>query len=76
MFGADHYTRSVLTPLIRIRTEPARREGLDRNERRGRMVNVFNRGVRQRVRAAAATATGEFESAVLSRAASRPIRAD
>ena len=54
-----------LTLLIKIRTEQSRREGLDRNERRGRILNVFNRGVRQRARTAAATATGEFESVVL-----------
>jgi hypothetical protein len=55
----------LLALLIQIRTEPARREGLDRNERRGRILDVFNRGVRQRARTAAATATGEFESVVL-----------
>jgi hypothetical protein len=58
----------MLALLIQIRTEPARREGLDRNERRGRILDVFNRGVRQRARAAAATATGEFESVVLATA--------
>ena len=62
--------RSHVALLIQIRTEPARREGLDRNERRGRILDVFNRGVRQRAGTAAATATGEFESVVLrSRAA-------
>jgi hypothetical protein len=51
--------------LFAIRTEPARREGLDRNERRGRILDVFNRGARQRARAAAASATGEFQTVVL-----------
>jgi hypothetical protein len=57
-----------LTLLIEIRTEPARREDPDRNERRGRILDVFDRGVRRRAGAAAATATGEFQSVVLSRA--------
>ena len=43
-------------------------EGLDRNERRGRILDVFNCGVRQRTRTAAARATGEFEPVVLARA--------
>jgi hypothetical protein len=45
--------RTSLALPIGIRTEPARREGHDRNERRGRILDVFNRGVRRRARAAA-----------------------
>ena len=51
--------------LFEIRTEPARREGPDRNERRGRILDVFDRGVRRRAGAAAATATGESQTVVL-----------
>jgi hypothetical protein len=54
-----------LALLIEIRAEPARREGPDRNERRGRILDVFDRGVRRREGAAAASATGEFQSVVL-----------
>jgi hypothetical protein len=64
-----------LALLIEIRTEPARREDPDRNERRGRILDVFDRGVRRRAGAAAATATGEFQSVVLgaSTSAAKPI---
>jgi hypothetical protein len=51
--------------LIEIRTEPSRREGSDRNERRRSILDVFDRGVRRRAGSAAATATGEFQSVVL-----------
>jgi len=54
-----------LALLIEIRTEPSRRDGPDRNERRGRILDVFDRGVRRWVGSAAATATGEFQSVVL-----------
>jgi hypothetical protein len=54
-----------VTLLIEIRTEPTRREGPDRNEQRGRILDVFDRGVRRRAGSAAATATGEFQSGVL-----------
>jgi len=37
----------------------------DRNERRGRILEVFDRGARPRARSGAATATGEFQSVVL-----------
>jgi hypothetical protein len=57
--------RARLALLIEIRTEPARREDPDRNERRGRILDVFDRGVRRRAGAATATATGEFQSVVL-----------
>jgi hypothetical protein len=56
---------SRLALLIGIRTEPAHRECPDRNERRGRILDVFDRGVRRRAGHAAATATGEFQSVVL-----------
>jgi hypothetical protein len=56
---------SCLALLIGIRTEPTRREGPDRDERRGRILDVFDRGVRRRARTAAASATGEFQSVVL-----------
>jgi multidrug efflux system outer membrane protein len=61
-----------LTLLIEIRTEPARREGPGRNERRGRILDVFDRGVRRRAGHAAATATGEFQSVVLAKRAAVP----
>ena len=54
-----------LALLFEIRTEPARREGLGRNERRGRILDVFDRGVRPRARTAAASATGEIQTVVL-----------
>ena len=61
-----------LALLMEIRTEPARCEGPDRNERRGRILDVFDRGVRQRAGAAAARATGEFQSVVLGSLRCRP----
>src|ERR1019366_3649692 len=54
----------ALALLLEIRTEPTRREGPARNERRGRILDVFDRGVRQRAGTAAASATGEFQSVV------------
>jgi hypothetical protein len=74
--GVPGFSHAEIPPSIRlalriqIRTEPARREGLDRNERRGGILDVVNRGVRQRARTAAGTATGEFESVVLGTCAS------
>jgi outer membrane protein, multidrug efflux system len=62
-FAVGHKHRLAL--LFEIRTEPTRREGLVRNERRGRILDVFDRGVRQRARTVAASATGEFQTAVL-----------
>jgi hypothetical protein len=59
----------VVTPALNTNfwthLESACRAGVDRDERRGRILDVFNRGVRQRARTAAATAMGEFESVVL-----------
>jgi hypothetical protein len=59
------HPKKLLALLIEIRTEPARCEGPDRNERRGRILDVFDRGVRRRAGVAAATAMGEFQSVVL-----------
>jgi hypothetical protein len=65
--------RNLLALLIEIRTEPSRREGPDRNERRGRILDVFDRGVRRRAGTAAATATGKFQSVVLDSAWTQTI---
>jgi hypothetical protein len=65
MWATPTADQPPLALLIEIRTEPARREDPDRNERRGRILDVFDRGVRRRAGAAAATATGELQSVVL-----------
>ena len=63
----NHKTCTVLILALRIqvRTGSVRRESEGCPERRGHVVDVGNRDVRQRARAGSAAATGELESVVL-----------